>query len=174
MPAEHVATRTPGAELVPALKNVKVVIFAKHFSHGFGLPVSILFWRFLTHFGLKLHHLGRDTVVQLATFIALSQGYIGAEPLLELYCRLFYLNKHTLEDKVRKMKNMSTCRAALVYVRLGAGFPKLLLHESAKKWQCSFFYVKNVDSPRDFMNLPLRKQATTQAAELGDGSVGNQ
>lgn len=34
------------------------------------------------------------------------------------------------------------------------GFPKLSPHELVKKWQRSFFYVKNMDPAADYINPP--------------------
>lgn len=49
---------------------------------------------------------------------------------------------------------MTSCGAALVTIRPVGGFPKQSLLESVKKWQCSFFYVKNADPASDYVNLP--------------------
>ncbi|KAE8778293.1 hypothetical protein D1007_48804 [Hordeum vulgare] len=35
-----------------------------------------------------------------------------------------------------------------------SGFPQLPLQDSMKKWQKGFFYVKNIDPSRDYINLP--------------------
>jgi hypothetical protein len=47
-----------------------------------------------------------------------------------------------------------TCGAASFYARKIVGFPKLTGKESYKKWQCSFFYVKNLGKDVDHVNLP--------------------
>jgi hypothetical protein len=46
------------------------------------------------------------------------------------------------------------CGAASFYARKTAGLPKLTGKESCKKWQCSFFYVKNLGKDVDHVNLP--------------------
>jgi hypothetical protein len=47
-----------------------------------------------------------------------------------------------------------TCGAASFYTRKTAGFLGLKGKESCKKWQCSFFYVKNLKKGVDHINLP--------------------
>jgi hypothetical protein len=47
-----------------------------------------------------------------------------------------------------------TCGAASFYARTTGGFPKLMGKESRKKWQCSFFYAKNLLADSDHVNLP--------------------
>lgn len=59
-----------------------------------------------------------------------------------------------VENKARGTKEMTACGVALVYSRLGTGFPKLPLEESVKTRQRSFFYVKNMDPTLDLINLP--------------------
>jgi hypothetical protein len=46
------------------------------------------------------------------------------------------------------------CGAASFYARKTADFPRLKGKESCKKWQCSFFYVKNLKKRADYINLP--------------------
>jgi hypothetical protein len=49
---------------------------------------------------------------------------------------------------------MSDCGAALIYARRNAGFPKVTLPDSSKKWQWTFFYARNIDPADDKNNLP--------------------
>ena len=58
---------------------------------------------------------------------------------------------------------MSECGAAVISKRSGADCPKVPLEDSAKKWQNSFFYVRNLGEDRinfpPFINSPpWRKQ----------------
>jgi hypothetical protein len=48
---------------------------------------------------------------------------------------------------------MTQCGAATIMSRKGSDFPKVELLESCKKWQKSFFYVKNTIDV-DLLNLP--------------------
>jgi hypothetical protein len=48
---------------------------------------------------------------------------------------------------------MTLCGAATIMSRKGSDFPKVELLESCKKWQKSFFYVKNT-TVDDLLNLP--------------------
>jgi hypothetical protein len=48
---------------------------------------------------------------------------------------------------------MTRCGAATIMSRKGSDFPKIELLESCKKWQKSFFYVKNTTAV-DLLNLP--------------------
>jgi hypothetical protein len=49
---EEVSCRIPGGELEPAPQPGEVVVFTAHFEHGFGLPASDFFRRFLDYYKL--------------------------------------------------------------------------------------------------------------------------
>ena len=50
------------------------------------------------------------------------------------------------------------CGAAVILKRSGADFPKIPLEDSAKKWQNSFFYIRNLGTDcinlSAFVNMP--------------------
>jgi hypothetical protein len=46
------------------------------------------------------------------------------------------------------------CGTASFYARKSADFPGIKGKESCKKWQRSFFYVKNLREGEDHINLP--------------------
>jgi hypothetical protein len=49
------------------------------------------------------------------------------------------------------------CGTASFYTRKTADFPGLKGKESCKKWQRSFFYVKNLKEGADYINLSPSK-----------------
>ncbi|KAE8820653.1 hypothetical protein D1007_01404 [Hordeum vulgare] len=152
--AELVTARLPGAENSPAPKASEVVVFAEHFARGFGLPASNFFFTFLTHFGLQVHQLATNAVLQLAAYVILCEGFLGIKPCVDIWRRLFYFKKQSLTDGVTRHKRMTACGAALIHHRAGSGFLKLPLQDSTKKWQRGFFNVKNVNPQDDHINLP--------------------
>jgi len=146
--ATQVACRAPGDEMSPTPRAGEVVVFGAHFDRGFGLPVSAFFRSFLDFFGLQPHHLPANAILVLSSFATCCEAYLGVWPSVDLWSRLFFL-KPQMADAA-----MSACGAASIYNRPGSSFPKVPTVESAKKWQTSFFYVKNVDPAVDFINLP--------------------
>ena len=74
----------PEAEISPAPEDGEHVIFRSHFLRGFGLPGSSFFHSFLTFYKVQPHHLTPNTVVLLAAFLTLCDGYLGTLPTLEL------------------------------------------------------------------------------------------
>ncbi|KAE8798888.1 hypothetical protein D1007_25857 [Hordeum vulgare] len=158
--ATLVAARVPGAEAAPTLEKGEVVVFEEHFYRGFGLPASDFFARFLTFFGLQPHHLAPNAILQLVAFVVLCEGFLGIEPHLDIWRKLFYFKKQSVmidkadAAKLTGPKPMTPCDAALVNHRTTSGFPHMPLQDSIKMWHKGFFYVKNVDPSQECINLP--------------------
>lgn len=77
--------------------------------------------------------------------------------MTDLFGRLFFLQPQMVGGV------MTACEAASVYVRPAGGFPKLPHVESAKKWQRTFFYMKNANQAVDrisylSLSMPHRLQ----------------
>ena len=72
---------------------------------------------------------------------------------MDFWSRLFFLKAQTTDGELR------ACGAASLYPRRDVPFPKIPTAESVKKWQTTFFYVKNADAAKDMINLP---RPTTQ------------
>jgi hypothetical protein len=146
-PADLVSCRPACGERVPAPQLGEAVVFYDHFLRGFALPTSDFLRQFLDHFHLQPHHIGANAMMTLAAFAALCEAYLGFWPNVELFRRLIYFKTQTA-DSIPMV-----CGAASFYVRKTASFPGLKGKESCKKWQRSFFYVKNLKRGSDYINL---------------------
>jgi hypothetical protein len=104
--------------------------------------------QFLDHFHLQPHHIGANAMMVLSAFTTLCEAYLGIWPNVELFCRLIFFKTPTAET-VPVM-----CGTASFYARKSADFPGIKGKESCKKWQRSFFYVKNLKKGEDHINLP--------------------
>ena len=148
-PAEALVARAPGSERVLQPRAGEHVVFFSHFERGLGLPASLFFRAWLDFFGLQPHHLGANAVLQVAGFATLCEGYLGMLPTVELWAVMFFLKQQGASAGA-----MSDCGAAVVTGRPNGPFPKLPLEDSAKKWQTTFIYVRNVVPAVDVINLP--------------------
>jgi hypothetical protein len=124
------------------------VVFYDHFPRGFTLPASNFLWQFMDHFHLQPHHIGANAMMTLAAFAALCKVYLGIWPNIELFRWLIYF-KTQMADTIPVV-----CETASFYACKTADFPGLKGKESCKKWQRSFFYVKNLKEGADYINLP--------------------
>jgi hypothetical protein len=100
-------------------------------------------------------------MMTLAAFATLCEAYLGSWPSIELFQRLIYFKTQTIDSIP------VTCGVAFFYARKTVGFPGFNGKESCKKWQCSFFYVKNLKKEVDHINLPPFVQAGLASATVG-------
>jgi hypothetical protein len=139
-------------------------VVLSHFERGFALPVSDFFQDFLENYGLQPHYLPTNAVMILSAFAAFCEGYTGIEPFVQGWAKYFQLCKQSVQEprskddppetaKEKKDHPMTQCGAATIMSWKGSDFSKIELLESCKKWQKSFFYVKNTTDV-DLLNLP--------------------
>jgi hypothetical protein len=160
-----VACWLPAGEAAPAPEPGEHVVFIAHFERGFGLPASDFFRDFLDTYGLQPHHIPANVVMILSAFAAFCEGYAGIEPFSQAWAKYFQLRKQVIQEPPRskddppetaqqkKDRPMTQCGATTIMSRKGSDFPKVELLESCKKWQKSFFYVRNTTDV-DLLNLP--------------------
>ena len=130
--------------------DVTFVVFRTRFLRGFGLRASGFLRSFLDYYCLQPHHGTPNTVVLMPVFVMFSDGYLGVLPTLVLWGRFFYLKLGTAAKD--KPAQHGVCVAMR---RSGAGprFPAIPLHELAKIWKQTYFYVRNLE-PVEYINLP--------------------
>jgi hypothetical protein len=150
---------------VPAPEPGERVVFITHFERGFGLPASDFFRDFLNTYDLQPHHIPANAVMILSAFAAFCEGFADIEPFTQAWAKYFQLRKQVVQETPRskddppetaqekKDRPMTQCGAATIMSQKGSDFPKVELLESCKKWQKSFFYVKNTTDD-DLLNLP--------------------
>jgi hypothetical protein len=159
-----VAFCLPTGETMPAPESGECIVFISHFERGFGLPVSDFFRNFLDTYDLQPHHLPANAVMILSAFAAFCEGFAGIEAFTQAWAKYFQLRKQVVQEprsrddppETAQEKNdrpMTQCGAATIMSQKGSDFPKIELLESCKKWQKSFFYVKNT-TDADLLNLP--------------------
>jgi hypothetical protein len=84
----------------------------------------------------------------LAAFATLCEAYSGIWPNVDLFRRLIYFKTETTDSIP------IVCGAASFYAHKTTSFPGLKGKESCKKWQRSFFYVRNLKKDINYINLP--------------------
>ncbi|KAE8796600.1 hypothetical protein D1007_28408 [Hordeum vulgare] len=118
------------------------------------------FAEWLQFLGLQPHHQAPNTILQLASFVVLCEGFVGIEPRVNLWRILFFFKQQSIamdKSEVEKLKGprpMTSCGAALVHHRLKSGLPQMPLQDSIKHWQKGFFYVRSTDPAQDALNMP--------------------
>ena len=78
------ARMPPVGEISPVPGEGERVVFHSHFIHGFGLPASGFLRSFLEFYHLQPHLITPNTVMLLATFVTMCEGYLRILPTLKL------------------------------------------------------------------------------------------
>ena len=88
--ADQVRVRlAPAKVITPEPEEGEGVVFRLHFLRGIGLRASTFFRSFLDFYQLQPHHLTPNTVVLLASFATLCEGFLGVLPTIELWGEFF-------------------------------------------------------------------------------------
>ena len=140
--ADKVEVRlAPAKEIMPEPREGERVVFRSHFLRGIGLPVSTFFRSWLDFYQLQPHHLTPNAVVLLSAFVTLCEGYLGVLPTLELWGEFFQSKVGT------RMQGVPAQTGAFIASRRSVAdnpFPVIPLIQSVKKWQKSYFYMRNI------------------------------
>jgi hypothetical protein len=138
-----------------------VVSFISFHERGFGVPSSRFMRALLFHYGVELHNLTPNSVVQAAIFVAVCEGYLGIAPHWDLWTHLFFAElfaSSTGERKVPAAVRASGCTLLLRQLRALQYIPAVL-SSSNKGWQRRWFYLRN-----DGGSLPPFSQRIVTAA----------
>jgi hypothetical protein len=118
-----------------------------HVERGLSMPPSSFFTNLLKFYGLQLHHITPNSLVSIAGYAALCEGYLGIRPRVDLF-QLFFSVRANYEDD----RFLRTCGTICFLPRRSKEYPFITPLDSAIGWRGSWFYM--VDKPATF--LPLR------------------
>ena len=75
----------PGTESMPQPPAGYVVSFVNFHDRGFALPANRFFRGLLHEYGIRLHHLNPNGIQDIATFVAICEGYLRIPPHFNLW-----------------------------------------------------------------------------------------
>lgn len=94
-PQEVISWREDVREDFPTPDTGKIVVFQPFFLFGLGLPAEDLFRGLLHFYGINLHHLNPNSILQIAIFIYLCEGYYCIRPHFAFFLYLCHMKpKH--------------------------------------------------------------------------------
>jgi hypothetical protein len=135
-PQDVIGWRPANGEASPSPQSGEVVVFTDFFKRGFSLPPSSFLRDFLHYYGLQLHHLNPNGVLQLSSFVTTCEAFLGIQPHLAPWKQLFLL-KHF----------PSSLGLGGVAIRLRPGvssrFPAILVRDTHGLWCSNWFYAVN-------------------------------
>jgi hypothetical protein len=77
--------RTYHKALVPAPNKTEIIIIKSHIERGLSMLPSHFFSNLLQFYGLQLHHIAPNSLVSVAGYAALCEGYLGILPRVDLF-----------------------------------------------------------------------------------------
>jgi len=137
-------------DLTPTPKGGERVILSSHVLRGLGFPPSAFFIQVLRHYGVQPHNLTPNSILYLAGFQALFEGYLGIAPRLDFFQYCFYVKRNAHEGM------LPVCGTITFNLRRGREewFPKIYTSESVKYWTSSYFYLEDVPFPGEASGIP--------------------
>jgi hypothetical protein len=151
----------PSSGAAPSPPPGYVVSFVSFHERGFGVPASRFMRAILHVYGVELHNLSPNSILQAAIFAAVCEGYLGIAPHWDLWTHLFSAElfaSPTGERRVHMAVRAGGCILQLRQARALQYIPDILA-SSNKGWQRRWFYLRNDDG-----RLPSFSQRVVTAA----------
>jgi hypothetical protein len=140
--------RTNHKALVPALNQTKILMLKSHVERGLIMPPSHFFSNLLKFYGLQLHHIAPNSLVSVAGYAALCEGYLGIWPRVDLF-QLFFSVRPNYEDDGFPW----TCGTICFLPQRSKEYPFITPLDSAMGWRGLWFYMVDKAAPSQAFGL---------------------
>ena len=94
-----------------------------HIERGFSLPPSDFMSEVLQHYVVNPQHLSPNNILILSGYQALSEGYLGVRPTLELFMYYYMVKRMPVDGNV-----MRTCGSICFKIRNDRRYPEVPGH----------------------------------------------
>jgi hypothetical protein len=147
-PQEESHWRTDFKALVPAPSPTEILMLKSHVERGFSMPPSHFFTNLLKYYGLQLHHIAPNSLVSVAGYAALCEGFLGIRPRVDLFELFFFVWANYEND--RFLRTYGTiyflpCRFK--------EYPFITPLDSVVGWRGSWFYMADKPAPSQVRGL---------------------
>jgi hypothetical protein len=131
-----------------------------HVERGLSMPPSLFFTNLLKFYGLQLHHISPNSLVSVAGYTALCEGYLGIRPRVDLF-QLFFSVRANYEDD----GSLRTCGTVCFLPRRSKEYPFIMPLDSAIGWRGSWFYMVDKPAPSQACGLPPFKNVPAESRD---------
>jgi hypothetical protein len=152
--------RTDLKALVPIPKPSEIVMLKSHVERGLSMPPSPFFTNLLKFYGLQLHHISPNSLVSVAGYATLCEGYLGIRPRVDLF-QLFFSVWANYEDD----RSLRTCGTVCFLPRRSKEYPFITPLDFAIGWRGSWFYMADKPAPSQARGLPPFKNVATKSRD---------
>jgi hypothetical protein len=148
--------RTDHKALVPAPSQTKILMLKSHVERGLSMPPYHFFSNLLKFYGLQLHHIATNSLVFVAGYAALCEGYLGIWPRVDLFQLFFSVRPNYEDDGFPR-----TCGTICFLPRRSKEYPFITPLDSSVGWRGSWFYMVDKAAPSQTFGLhPFENIAT--------------
>src|SRR3954463_15292980 len=130
----------PAGEVTPSPQAGEKVYLKAQLVHGVSLPISHFFLSVLNHYKVQPHNLSPNSILVLSNFAALCEGYLGIRPRLDLFVYFFTVKREAGHSR----EELRNCGTISFKIRPSRRFPDIVVHESCKNWQRTYFYGPDI------------------------------
>jgi hypothetical protein len=135
----------PSSEADPTPPQGYVLSFIPFHERGFGVPASRFMRALLHHYGVELHNLNPNSIVQAAIFAAVCEGFLGIDPHWDMWAHLFSVEFFAVTTEAKKVRMAVRAGGCTLQLRPGHAqqYIPATLASSNKGWQNRWFYLRN-------------------------------
>ena len=103
------------------------VVLVSHLLCGMTLPPSAFFTSVLEYYGLQPHNIAPNSILVLAGFQALFEGYLGIAPTVDHFKHCFLCRRQTIASG-----DLATCGSVTFNCRQADWYLKIPYNDSVK------------------------------------------
>jgi hypothetical protein len=170
------------SEAIPSPSPGYVVSFIAFHERGFEVPTSHFMRALLHHYGVELHNLNPNSIMQAAIFAAVCEGFLGIEVHWDLWTHLFSAELFALTTDAKKVRmavwaggctlQLRQARAAVhpyhpCVFEQGVAVPMVLSPE--RRWEASVVFSASGDRRRQQLALGCHARETGEALAYSAG-----
>ena len=111
----------------------------------------------MNFFGAQLHHFSPNTITYLAAFVSMCENFLGCRPHWGLFKHIFTIRSQSVKkakSSDSKTHVIQMCGGLGIQKRNRSPFPAMILPESVRGWQSTWFYCQDVATPGQSTGLP--------------------
>ena len=129
--------------------------FTNFHKRRFGIPASDFLRGFLCEHEVQLHHLPPNAVLQLASFVAMCEAFLGIAPNKNLFLMVFEVKTHKAHGSDGSVlapvggMNLQTCQGVC------HSYSRLPLKTSNSGWHNHWFYIHDDATAPSPLSLAL-------------------
>jgi hypothetical protein len=149
--------RTDFKALVPAPNSTEIMMLKSHMERGLSMSPSSFFTNLLKFYGLQLHHIAPNSLVSVAGYAAVCEGFLGIRPRVDLF-QLYFSVRANYEDDGFLWTYGTIC----FLPRRSKEYPFITPLDSTIGWRGSWFYMADKPAPSQARGLPSFENIAAQ------------